>query len=133
MNKEPLTLYCILGVDRSATPHEIDMAYYRKAAEHHPDRGGDPDQMANINRAAMVLREPARREKYDKEIQLCAELCPSCDGAGRKWKQKGLTVRTAVVCVTCNGAGVLRWRVRRDTSAVITTGPSKATTKRKQK
>lgn len=128
-----LTLYCVLGVDRSASAEEIDLAFYRKAAENHPDRGGTQEDMAAINRAAMVLRDPDRRAKYDKELELCAELCPKCDGAGRRWKQRGLTARTAVVCETCNGAGVLRWRIRNPDSVVQLSGTNQPTKKGKRK
>lgn len=104
------TLYTILEVDRSATEEEIKVAYYRKAQQHHPDRGGKADAMAAINRAAMVLLDVDKRRRYDDELKLLAELCPTCEGAGRKWKQKGFTARTAEICKTCNGAGVLRWK-----------------------
>lgn len=104
------TLYTILEVDRSATEEEIKVAYYRKSTQHHPDRGGDADVMSSINRAAMVLLDPQRRAAYDDELKLLAELCPTCDGAGRKWKQQGFNARKPVICKTCNGAGVLRWK-----------------------
>lgn len=112
------TLYGILGVDKSATEQEIKDAYYRKSCEHHPDRGGTDDGQARINRAAMVLMEPARRAKYDDELKLFAELCPECDGAGRKWKQRGFTNRKAHVCPTCNGNGVLRWKHKPPESSI---------------
>ena len=39
----------VLGVAENATGGEIDAAYRRLAALHHPDRGGDSAQMARIN------------------------------------------------------------------------------------
>jgi DnaJ-class molecular chaperone len=104
------TLYSILDVDKGATEEEIKTAYYRKSCEHHPDRGGSEETQAKINRAAMVLMDPVRRAKYDEELKLFAELCPDCDGAGRKFKQKGFSSRTPFTCPTCNGNGVLRWK-----------------------
>lgn len=127
---EPLTLYCVLGVDRSASPEEIDVAFYRKAAENHPDRGGSQDTMALINRAAAVLRDEKLRAKYDKELEMCAELCPRCDGAGRRWKQKGFGHRVPIVCETCNGAGVLRWRSRPPEATINLSTTSKKGKKR---
>ena len=41
----------VLGVAENATCEEIDAAYRRLAALHHPDRGGDNAQMARINAA----------------------------------------------------------------------------------
>lgn len=44
-----------LGVPASATPDEIAKAYKRKAIENHPDRGGDPKKMVEINVAKDIL------------------------------------------------------------------------------
>ena len=41
----------VLGVAESATCEEIDTAWRRLAAQHHPDRGGNSAQMARINTA----------------------------------------------------------------------------------
>jgi len=42
----------VLGLETSRpTKQQIDEAYQRLAMKHHPDRGGDPQQMARINTA----------------------------------------------------------------------------------
>jgi hypothetical protein len=41
----------VLGVAPNAAPNEIDYAYKRLAAQHHPDKGGSTEQMAKINAA----------------------------------------------------------------------------------
>jgi DnaJ-domain-containing protein 1 len=41
----------VLGVSSQASTAEIDQAYKRLVAKHHPDRGGDEHTMARINAA----------------------------------------------------------------------------------
>lgn len=41
----------VLGVEANATRSEIEYAYKRLAAQHHPDRGGSTEQMTRINTA----------------------------------------------------------------------------------
>jgi DnaJ-class molecular chaperone len=62
----PKDLYDIMGVDKNATPDEIKKAYRDKSKKSHPDAGGSDDQQAEVNRAWMVLSNPAKREKYDQ-------------------------------------------------------------------
>jgi hypothetical protein len=49
--------WLVLGVGRDASADEVDSAYRRLAREHHPDVGGDTNQMARLNAA----RDAARR------------------------------------------------------------------------
>jgi hypothetical protein len=50
----------ILGVGLAATPDEIRMAYRRKIAEAHPDRGGSHDQAARLTAARDTLLKGKR-------------------------------------------------------------------------
>jgi curved DNA-binding protein CbpA len=61
-------LYDRLGVDRTATPAEIHRAYRDRARRAHPDVAdlASPSDMALINEAWTVLRDPARRAAYDR-------------------------------------------------------------------
>lgn len=45
----------VLGIGANASKDEVETAYRRLAAIHHPDRGGDADQMARINGARDAL------------------------------------------------------------------------------
>jgi hypothetical protein len=45
----------VLGVPRGASKDEIDKAYRQLASKHHPDKGGDPSEMARINQARDAL------------------------------------------------------------------------------
>lgn len=47
----------VLGVAPNAPLAEVEAAHERLAQQHHPDRGGDHDQMARINRARDIARE----------------------------------------------------------------------------
>ena len=57
--------YSTLGVGKNASQAEIDKAYRRQSAKHHPDRGGDPATMTLVNVANDCLSDPERREQYD--------------------------------------------------------------------
>ncbi len=68
--KERRNYYRILGVQPDATPQVIQSAY-RAAMQKlrvHPDLGGDGDAAAAINTAYGVLRRPASRLRYDREL-----------------------------------------------------------------
>lgn len=61
--------YAILGVSRDAKPDDIRKAYRKLAKEYHPDvnkTAGAEDKYKEINEAYEVLKDPAKREKYDR-------------------------------------------------------------------
>lgn len=64
-----MSLYDTLGVDKEASQKDIKQAYRDKAKENHEDKGGDNDAMTEINRAYGVLRDPVKRDRYDKTGQ----------------------------------------------------------------
>lgn len=53
----PEQAWQVLGVGAHASPEEVERAYRLLASKHHPDRGGDSDQMARINAARDQLME----------------------------------------------------------------------------
>ncbi len=57
--------YATLGVPRDAPPKDIEKAYKRRARDLHPDRGGDPEKFRELKLAYDILRNPARRARYD--------------------------------------------------------------------
>jgi len=57
--------YTVLGAESDDARDEIERRYKRLAIEHHPDRGGDEEEMKAINEAWGVLKDKATREAYD--------------------------------------------------------------------
>lgn len=56
----PEQWFQVLGVPAQASRDEIERAYRRLAMEHHPDRGGDAQQMARVNAAREAGLETRR-------------------------------------------------------------------------
>lgn len=66
-----IDLYAVLKVPRQATPEQIRRAHRRLASISHPDLNPNDmrraeQRMAQINVAAGVLKDPARRAAYDR-------------------------------------------------------------------
>lgn len=65
--------YQILGVEATADVATVAAAYRRLARRLHPDRDASPAAhrlMLRINAAHEVLKNPARRGAYDRELRL---------------------------------------------------------------
>ncbi|MEA2177172.1 MAG: curved DNA-binding protein, partial [Solirubrobacteraceae bacterium] len=61
--------YEVLGVSRDAGEEDIRSAYRRLARENHPDVNKDPDagqRFSEVAEAYEILRDPERRERYDR-------------------------------------------------------------------
>jgi curved DNA-binding protein len=61
--------YEALGVPRDASEEDIRRAYRKLARENHPDVSKDPgaeDRFKEISEAYEVLRDPEKRERYDR-------------------------------------------------------------------
>jgi hypothetical protein len=64
---EPLDPFEVLGLTRIASVDEVRAARRRLAFEHHPDRGGDPRRMQQLNEAfeAAIAHATGRRRLAD--------------------------------------------------------------------
>jgi molecular chaperone DnaJ len=62
--------YEVLGIDRNAGEEDIKKAYRRLALKHHPDRNPNDktaeERFKEASEAYEVLRDPARRSRYDQ-------------------------------------------------------------------
>ena len=58
--------YKELGVAKDASPSEIKKAYHKLSREHHPDKGGDEEKFKQIQEAFDCLKDPEKRELYDR-------------------------------------------------------------------
>lgn len=82
-----MNLYQLLGVDASADGTELARAYRRRLRQLHPDvrppTAIDPEQpdpspdLAAVQQAYQVLRDPARRARYDAELRARTERRPT--------------------------------------------------------
>lgn len=57
--------YAVLGADEDASQGDIERLYKRLAVRHHPDRGGDEEEMKSVNEAYRTLGNEAARNAYD--------------------------------------------------------------------
>ena len=58
--------YEVLGITKDATENEVKAAYRKKAALHHPDRGGDEKIFKLVSEAYKVLKDASTRKAYDE-------------------------------------------------------------------
>lgn len=119
-----LTHYGALGVDRTATHEEIKAAYRAKASAAHPDRGGDHETMAALTVAYDTLGDQRKREFYDAQLDMLGTPCGTCNGEGRRYKQKGFSARTPVSCKACSGEGFTAMKPAKIVT-ISSTGPTK--------
>jgi curved DNA-binding protein CbpA len=59
--------YQELGLPSDADDKAIRAAYRRRAKAAHPDAGGTAEEFTRANRAQLVLLDPARRARFDRD------------------------------------------------------------------
>ena len=61
-------LYQKLGLKDFASMQEVKKAYRGLALQHHPDRGGDPEKMKEINSIFEVFQK--YKDQYDAQLRV---------------------------------------------------------------
>lgn len=61
-----MNLYAFLGIERSATAHDIKKAWRSGVRKHHPDKGGSRERFDEIQLAYEVLSDESERAEYDR-------------------------------------------------------------------
>lgn len=66
-----MSLYTDLGIEPDAPPPDIKSAHRRAVKRLHPDNGetGDREKFEIVQRAFMILSDPAKRQRYDETGQ----------------------------------------------------------------
>ncbi|SRR6266852_7228771 len=59
--------YKVLGLKKDATEAEINAAYRAVARTAHPDGGGTVEEFDDIKQAHLILLDPEKRRKFDKD------------------------------------------------------------------
>lgn len=90
--------YAVLGVSKTSTEKEIQKAYHELAKKYHPDANPDnenaEEKFKEISAAYDVLRDPAKRKKYDSLNEPKVDKAPfneKDDSFEFSWNQKAYT------------------------------------------
>jgi DnaJ-class molecular chaperone len=75
-----LSLYDILGADRTASEVELKSAWRARMLEVHPDHGGSSVGTLAVQKAYEVLRDPDRRRTYDFDLDAASNAATRAEG-----------------------------------------------------
>jgi DnaJ-class molecular chaperone len=82
-----------LGLQRPLTIQQLKQRWRQLASEHHPDRGGDPNQFNDL------------RQAYETALkELIEQGCLTCEGTGYVVIQSGFN-QLKMICKSCHGSG----------------------------
>jgi DnaJ-class molecular chaperone len=98
--------YAILGVTRTESYEAVKAAWVALCKEHHPDLGGEPGVLSDINAAWNILRDEVRRREYNQAQDDLLRICNDCGGKGGRVARQGFTgVGKITACTVCEGEG----------------------------
>jgi DnaJ-class molecular chaperone len=82
--------YKVLGVNRNASPSELQKAYRDAARKYHPDMNPDDktakEKFQKVQQAYDVLNDPEKRELYDRYGSSFETMGGGGPGAGPQWR-----------------------------------------------
>jgi len=58
--------YDILGIQKGCSEGEVKKAYRKLAMQHHPDKGGNPEEFKKIQGAYDILSDSQKRQNFDQ-------------------------------------------------------------------
>jgi curved DNA-binding protein CbpA len=100
--------YEVLGVAKDATLEQIRRAYRSLSKKRHPDAGGSPEAMRDLNRAHDILSDPVKRKSFDET--------GSADHADTEFQQAASHISTLFISAidAPNPLEVTRDRIKTD-------------------
>lgn len=81
-NTDNTRYYKLLNVSKSASEAELKKAHRKACLREHPDKGGDEAKFKEINEAYDILRDPEKRETYDRHGEDAAKEFGQGGGGG---------------------------------------------------
>lgn len=88
------TAFARLGLAPGASPEEVKVAYRNLCKIEHPDAGGTAEGFAGLTWALYIAVTYAQ-----------AELCPVCEGVGRRPVSGMWWSPVRMACLACKGSG----------------------------
>jgi curved DNA-binding protein CbpA len=103
MRPEPINYYDLLQINPRAETETVERVYRMLVARYHPDNqeSGDAERFRLLQEAYETLRDPARRARYDAELEQC-QAAPLSIFLGREFTDgidAEARIRVGVLCL----------------------------------
>ncbi len=101
--------YEILGLSPTANTAEIKSAYRKLVKKHHPDKGGDPNNIIKINAAWELLRDPENRLAYNQTKRQQVSVREEANKRGVRNASASHAAKVAKVQAAAEDHSLLHW------------------------
>jgi curved DNA-binding protein CbpA len=103
MRPAPINYYDLLQINPRAQTETVERVYRMLVARYHPDNqeSGDAERFRLLQEAYETLRDPARRARYDAELEQC-QAAPLSIFLGREFTDgidAEARIRVGVLCL----------------------------------